>query len=101
MLSEQELAIERRVLKLVRDELAQQALYEEAQGDRTQTARDMAQDYLQEDEDGQYLNYTDAAKVLEAVIDDLFLLGPLEELLWDEDVSEIDINAPDLSLIHI
>ena len=95
MLSEQELAIERRVLKLVRDELAQQALYEEAQGDRTQTARDMAQDYLQEDEDGQYLNYTDAAKVLEAVIDDLFLLGPLEELLWDEDVSEIDINAPD------
>ena len=95
MLNKQELAIERRVLKQVRDELAQQALYEEAQGDRAQAARDIAQDYLQEDEDGQYLDYPDMTKVLKAVIDDLFLLGPLEELLWDPDVSDIDINAPD------
>ncbi len=95
MLSRQELSIERRVLKQVRDELAQQALYEEAQGDRTQAARDMAQDYLQEDEDGRYLDYPDASKVLDALIDDLFLLGPLEELLWDPDVSDIGVNAPD------
>ena len=64
MLSGQELAIERRVMQLVRDELAHGALRRRS-GRQTQAARDMAQDYLQEDEGRQYLSYRDAANVLE------------------------------------
>ena len=35
------------------------------------------------------------ADVAKAVADDLYLLGPIEDLLADEDVSEIMVNAPD------
>ena len=101
MLSRAELTIERRIMRLVRDELAQQALYADERGDRIQAAWDMAQDYLQDDPEGRRLGDREAHNVLQGVIDDLFYLGPLEEPLADEDVSEIDVNAPDNVMVEI
>lgn len=101
MLSRAELTIERRIMRLVRDELAQQALYADERGDRIQAAWDMAQDYLQDDPEGRRLGDLEARNVLQGVIDDLFYLGPLEEPLADEDVSEIDVNAPDNVMVEI
>ena len=34
------------------------------------------------------------------VVDDLFQLGPIEELLWDHEVSEIMVNSPDQIMIE-
>lgn len=34
------------------------------------------------------------------VVDDLFQLGPIEELLWDPDVSEIMVNSPDQVMVE-
>lgn len=40
--------------------------------------------------------YDDAYQdVLRAVINDLYYFGPLEDLLYDESLSEIMVNAPD------
>ena len=34
------------------------------------------------------------------VVDDLFQLGPIEELLWDPEVSEIMVNSPDQVMVE-
>ena len=39
-------------------------------------------------------------KAAKYVVDDLFQLGPIEELLWDPDVSEIMVNSPDQVMVE-
>lgn len=95
MLSKSELAIERRIVRLVRDELAQQALYDGQTGNRADLAWHMAEDYLSSDDEGRYVDDESAVRILAAVIDDLFAFGPLMEVLYDSDVSDIELNAPD------
>lgn len=101
MLSRSELRIERRIMRLVRDELAKQALYDGAEGDRTAIAWHMADDFLASDDDARFITDDAANRILRGVMDDLFRLGPLEELLEDDDVSEIDVNAPDCVFVEI
>lgn len=90
------LAIERRVASLCRRELAESSLFEGAETvEKLQRATRLAEGYLSDDMDARLLSAPGRAAVIDAVIDDLFFLGPIEPLLEDEDVSEIMVNAPE------
>jgi pilus assembly protein CpaF len=45
-------------------------------------------------EEGRLLTETDRARLVEEIKNELLGLGPLEPLLWDEDVSDILVNGP-------
>jgi pilus assembly protein CpaF len=45
-------------------------------------------------EDGRLLTDTDRARLVEEIKNELLGLGPLEPLLWDDDVSDILVNGP-------
>src|SRR6201987_1227310 len=46
------------------------------------------------DEEGRLLTDTDRARLVEEIKNELLGLGPLEPLLWDEDVNDILVNGP-------
>src|SRR5882672_12666733 len=45
-------------------------------------------------EEGRLLTDTDRARLVEEIKNELLGLGPLEPLLWDDDVSDILVNGP-------
>jgi pilus assembly protein CpaF len=45
-------------------------------------------------EEGRLLTETDRARLVEEIKNELLGLGPLEPLLWDEDVNDILVNGP-------
>src|SRR5579859_1015807 len=45
-------------------------------------------------EEGRLLTDTDRARLIEEIKNELLGLGPLEPLLWDDDVSDILVNGP-------
>jgi pilus assembly protein CpaF len=45
-------------------------------------------------EEGRLLTETDRSRLVEEIKNELLGLGPLEPLLWDEDVSDILVNGP-------
>src|ERR1700687_3216585 len=46
------------------------------------------------DEEGRLLTEVDRARLVEEIKNELLGLGPLEPLLWDDDVSDILVNGP-------
>lgn len=46
------------------------------------------------DEEGRLLTEADRARLVEEIKNELLGLGPLEPLLWDEDVNDILVNGP-------
>lgn len=93
------LAIERRVAAACRRELAELDLFDGpgsplAQSKIAEAGR-LAEQYLAYDQDARRLSPAGRDAVVEAVIDDLFFLGPIEPLLADATISEIMVNAPD------
>jgi pilus assembly protein CpaF len=46
------------------------------------------------DEEGRLLTDTDRARLVEEIKNELLGLGPLEPLLWDDDVNDILVNGP-------
>lgn len=55
----------------------------------------IAMDYMADERDLDGLSDEERRELARFIIDDLYQLGPLEELLADTEVSEIMVNAPD------
>ena len=62
---------------------------------RDARARDLIGEIVDSSQEGAGLSDEEFNRVVQAAIDDLFYLGPIEELLPDTTISEIMVNGPD------
>ena len=68
--------------------------------DGIDTLRDRALAYVHHSPAFSEENESIQRQAAKYVVDDLFQLGPIEELLWDPDVSEIMVNSPDQVMVE-
>lgn len=105
MLSNEYLAAERRVVEMCRQEMAANgSINADAVNDEDRMVRDgrakaMAVGFMENelagDPDFAYLISSDRDAIADAAVKDLYYLGPLEELLFDRDVTEVMVNGPE------
>lgn len=99
MLSHDMIKLMRRISAMCREEIGARALAAEADDQRDPDERDeqaflLAAGFLSADAEGSALGPDEREDVAAAVVDDLYYLGPLEDLLHDDDVTEIMVNSP-------
>ena len=95
MLNRDLLIIERDAVRQATGVLTAASDASESSGQRDARARDLLADIVDSIPEGSRLDDNSFEAVIQAGINDLYYLGPIEELLPDTSISEIMVNAPD------
>ena len=95
MLNKELLHIERAAVRQATGVLTAANDAAETNEQRDARARDLLSQIVDSSPDGSRLDDSSFDAVVQAGINDLYYLGPIEELLPDTSISEIMVNAPD------